>query len=574
MIRDTLRDKQNMEILDVFKNLRSQIVDRERKQIAVFPESVMPKTQRDLGVEVNADKGIETLNRILEMKLGSLEYFVQNINVENRGAPRGALSERAVILPYSQAYQQVTTTGDVVGAWNAIVRGYQTQGLSKQSQEIIKVKLQELKGNLEAMKYGLSSGVQAIFEHKIVDAPIALKILELLRALSVYTLISSQADSGMLEILNVESLRSAYKNIFESLSLEQIHILQQHSKAGSVIDTPIRSIPYFGVEASVERLKQIAEEIGFQPSQDLIQRLARLPQRDADLELNKIKNELGPGKAKFSEEESKIVSELDQLGQELVDVKSRIEEAELEKNHYENQAELLALPPVPVEPSEIVLPELPASPQYPERGEFKNDDDFLEAVSEYRESYKLHFEAMRGNLEARLLRENAVENLQRREVRRKQYLEQIEELEEHLRTLEELKEVVESRLDAMGDQLASERDVYSKNAIDAARAIVEAASGKQLKLHRKSRAKYFPRRVEPESDEEKHGSESGSDSDRDLDAAAPSGSGRFEKGKDLDTRGLSTMRAHYGTTTVPSVSKQAMHFDDTRNDNFCSRPIE
>jgi hypothetical protein len=55
---DSLRAKQNMEILDVFKNINSQVVGRQNKQIQAFPESLLPKTQRDVGAEVNTDKSV------------------------------------------------------------------------------------------------------------------------------------------------------------------------------------------------------------------------------------------------------------------------------------------------------------------------------------------------------------------------------------------------------------------------------------------------------------------------------------------------------------------------------------
>jgi hypothetical protein len=66
---DTLRDRANMEILDVFKNVNRQVFNREKQQIAVFPETILPNTQRDTGTEVNVDKSIEQINKIIETKV-------------------------------------------------------------------------------------------------------------------------------------------------------------------------------------------------------------------------------------------------------------------------------------------------------------------------------------------------------------------------------------------------------------------------------------------------------------------------------------------------------------------------
>ena len=60
---DTLRDRANMEILDVFKNVNRQVFGREKQQIAVFPETILPNTQRDTDTEVNVDKLLNNLTR-------------------------------------------------------------------------------------------------------------------------------------------------------------------------------------------------------------------------------------------------------------------------------------------------------------------------------------------------------------------------------------------------------------------------------------------------------------------------------------------------------------------------------
>ena len=156
---DSLRQRENMEILDVFKHLHSQINGLTRRQVQAFPETLKPKTQRDMGAEVTTDKAIEAMNKTLEQKLGALEFVVQNLE-------QGRIAGRDQSL--TQSFQSTVNTGDLVPLWNSIVRSYKEIGLSRDSQNIIKVKIQDLKSNLDAMVYGLKEAVEYIFGQPLV----------------------------------------------------------------------------------------------------------------------------------------------------------------------------------------------------------------------------------------------------------------------------------------------------------------------------------------------------------------------------------------------------------------------
>lgn len=260
---DSLRAKQNMEILDVWKDLNSQIVGRQNRQIQAYPDSLLPKTQRDLGAEVNTDKSIENINRVLEVKLGALEFLVSQF-AGGAGILATMLTKKDPSA--KQAEEQITNTGDIVPLWNSVVRLYQQQGLSRESQNIIKVKVQELTPNLEAMVYGMNQAVDYVFRERNMNAGLALIVLEFLRTLSVYTIINQQVDSGQLELLSVEQLQRAYKNLLEEQSTERQAILKKFSKRGNIIDTPIRNIPDFDVLGRHRRLGEIANELGINPS--------------------------------------------------------------------------------------------------------------------------------------------------------------------------------------------------------------------------------------------------------------------------------------------------------------------
>ena len=158
---DTLRAKQAMEIIDVFKNVRSQVANFDKRSVQASTESRKPKTQRDVGAEVNVDKAIELMNKTLESKLGALEFVVQNLE---QGSSVRELSKAENRQILTQSFQATNNTGDLIPLWNSIVRQYKQPGLSVESQEIIRQKVLELEPNLEAIIYGITETIEYIFQ--------------------------------------------------------------------------------------------------------------------------------------------------------------------------------------------------------------------------------------------------------------------------------------------------------------------------------------------------------------------------------------------------------------------------
>ena len=369
---NTLRTRQNMEILDVWKNLSSQVNALTKRQVAVFPDTLKPKTQRDMEVEVNVDKSVESLNSALEARLANLEFVLKNDaqlgamarTVAPRPRPeapveakepqppplpilepsvermtkderkitdrrnaevirqyeerlrqyeervqkmreealrsragraeaerkieeriRGEQKESIRLLPFQNSYQDVINTGSIVSLWNNIVRYYQKQGLSRQSQEMVKVKVQDLIPNLEAIVYGLGQAVDVLFATNKYTEQVGLKILELLRTQSVYQLIKRQIDTTSFEVVSVSALETAFKNIFAELSEERRELLDEltNRDTGSIATRPIRKIPQFSSTNFRERLRALGDEMGIDVSAidpDLEDRLKRMNQKD------------------------------------------------------------------------------------------------------------------------------------------------------------------------------------------------------------------------------------------------------------------------------------------------------
>lgn len=373
---NTLRTRQNMEILDVWKNLSSQVNALTKRQVAVFPDTLKPKTQRDMEVEVNVDKSVESLNNALETKLANLEFVLKNdaqlgamartvvrprpdvpedgdakeeempqppplpkfetselrMTKEERKITdrknaeiqrqyeervrqyneqirkmreealrskaersegerkieerlRGEQKENIKLLPFQNSYQDIINTGSIVSLWNTIVRYYQKQGLSKQSQEMVKTKVQDLIPNLEAIVYGLGQAVDVLFADNQYNEQVGLKILELLRTQSVYQLVKRQIDTSTFELVSVPALETAFKNIFAELSEERRELLDELSnrETGSIATRPIRKIPTFSSTNFEDRLRVLSDELGIDIRSlpvDLTDRLKQLNKQD------------------------------------------------------------------------------------------------------------------------------------------------------------------------------------------------------------------------------------------------------------------------------------------------------
>ena len=137
----SLRDRQILEVLDEDRNINRQVFDREKEQVRVSQESILPKKTRDLEAETSVDKLVENINRIVENKLTSLEYLLSKIvSTKDIGDAEGRRS-----------YNNVVSNGDIITNYNQLIRVYTVEGISRASQELIKVKLQDIKPNIDAI---------------------------------------------------------------------------------------------------------------------------------------------------------------------------------------------------------------------------------------------------------------------------------------------------------------------------------------------------------------------------------------------------------------------------------------
>ena len=319
---DTLRAKQNQEILDVYKNLNRQIVALQNKQVAVFPETLKPKTERDVGVEVNVDKSIENLNRAMELKLGALEFFVQNISIHHRA--KGLSAPVETTAPFINAQQSLTNTGDIIPLWNAVVRFYQTPLLSRDSQEAVKVKLQELEPNLEAMIYGLNSAIDYIFSFRDFTDKVGLALLDLLRTLAVYKGIKRQVDSAELQLITADILQADFKNVFQDLSAERLTLLKEVAPRGLISSTAIRNIPDFKTANYEDRIKAIEADLGVVLPREDVDALSKLSERQFTRAIEKYQEARSGQEEMITREEFQVLQQAQKREDDWVKAVERV----------------------------------------------------------------------------------------------------------------------------------------------------------------------------------------------------------------------------------------------------------
>ena len=174
----SLRDRQIREVLDEDMNINRRAFDITKDQVRVFDESVLPKKTRDIEAEISVDKLVEVINKTIERKLVSLESLLSGITSSNR------LDQRA--------YESVVDNGDIITAYNQLIRVFMTVGISRNSQEEIKVKFQEIKPNVDAIMYGLDELIRYLFQ----SGKSSKEIFNLVRSQAVYNVIDKQLYRG------------------------------------------------------------------------------------------------------------------------------------------------------------------------------------------------------------------------------------------------------------------------------------------------------------------------------------------------------------------------------------------
>lgn len=282
----SLRNKQIAEVLDVWRNINRQVFNREKKQVSGWLEGVVPKTQRDLDAEVGIDKLLEQINKAIDAKLVAFDLFL------TKGADDSA--------SLSKLQQEIVATGDVIILWNSIARIYTKTGISRQSQELIKVKLVNIQNGIDALVYGSNKVVDnfttavnlLIDQDETEKAKVLFKLLhEIINMYGVYALIQRQIKSGTLSVIEppdvsaeVEDYIATKSDVFQTL---MAHADFQNFR--NKIDKDIK--PRFNLRSRYlpSQLKQIQDEYGLRPARETHLAIAKLKAKDAVKMLDTLK---------------------------------------------------------------------------------------------------------------------------------------------------------------------------------------------------------------------------------------------------------------------------------------------
>ena len=230
----SLRDRQIREVLDEDKNIDRRVFDIAKDQVRLWDESVLPKKTRDMEAEMSVDKLIEVINKTIERKVVSLEALLSGMSSRDR------LEQRS--------YESVVDNGDIITAYNQLVRILMTTGISRTSQELIKVKFQEMKPNIDAMMYGLDELIRYLFQ----SGKSSKEIFQLVRSQAVYNVINKQLYRGSsYRPIEQGDLTVSIREIISKLSEVQRAKLEQISQQ----DVSERSLLNFPVEQQNEEVK-------------------------------------------------------------------------------------------------------------------------------------------------------------------------------------------------------------------------------------------------------------------------------------------------------------------------------
>lgn len=583
---NTLRAKQNMEILDVWSDLHKQVASRTRKQVAVFPDTLKPKTERDMAVEVNVDKAIEGINRTIEQKLGSLEFFLQNAK---------RFQDQRFSQSIIQAIEQSTNTGDVIPLYNSIARSAHTQGLSRESEQVIRVQLQALLPNLEAITYGLLEAVKGVVAFMNADArsldgestayPKSLTgaTLDFLRTYAVYQFIREEVDkdnTATPELLTVEALNVGFKNAFENLSASDIQMIKERiPNANWLLSSGMKNVPDFPVSNYDGRLNELEEEMGFRIPSSLRTSLLDLPLNQQKDALAKMENEIIPGiRNRFSEQDIRAIREAERLFQEAKDIQGEVDKLQNQDKLIVEEIDAIKrgveLSPEEAERLFQLQGEIPLEPKMTSFLDSPNIQAYRAEMAEYKRVMDIvkekQAEYERVKAQNEFIRDLLIPD--QSEAAR----------DEQIREREEMRVIIKKTLEGLREQL-KEQDRKAKSLLSSSSAEVSEILGEIVEPEAKKGKK---EKTKPPTKPRKKvfiDEASGRVIERaPLIEEVSSSAGDDEKysGSGVETRGLGTLRKNYGFRESDSESEQdsdseagdALDFDDRRNEHYYTRP--
>jgi len=314
-----LRKKQIREVLDYDRNISKQVFNREKTAIANFENNIVPRTERDTDAEITVDKGVEQVNSILTNKLNILDTLLtafSSFNELTLKSGRPSANSQATTKMFAEA----VSYGDFLAAYNNLMRTSAKVGLSDITKNLLKVKYQEMKSNLDAMVYGLTKVMDNIFSFEESKSNYISKvnkqIFPLLHSLSVYRNADDQLRTNSYHTIENIDMQTSFKQLLSEMSEERRELIMElqrkNPKEEFTIDKVLRNYPVFEGENVADRIKALENELGVNIPQNVIDDLKQVSGKDVDTviksnretkQLEKIKDSLNAQDANLDVEQ-------------------------------------------------------------------------------------------------------------------------------------------------------------------------------------------------------------------------------------------------------------------------------
>lgn len=305
MNTNDLRNRQVREILDEDIGIYKQVMDRQFKSVGAYKEEVSGKKERDLEAEVSIEKIIQQLQIKLQREVQQAEYLLSSS--EQRWDERK--NDKDIDNIYAD-------TGEILTLYNSAMRLYLKAGLSRDSQESIKIKLMQLLPILNATQQSLESIIDFMFSNGYADN----KLFWIFNTNSILETIKNQIEGSRFKIIDNSDVMATFKNLAGLQPIDRIRILRELMD----ITTPLKIRTFFNYPIDdydlMDKVEQLQAEMGVDFS-NFKKNINGVPLQKAQLIIDEAQK-LIPLRKAAAQRESELNSELSDKVRELDDIEN------------------------------------------------------------------------------------------------------------------------------------------------------------------------------------------------------------------------------------------------------------
>ena len=322
MNTNDLRNRQVREILDEDINIYKQVIDRQFKSVKAYDEVVSEKKERDLEAEVSIEKIIQQLQLKLQREVQQAEYLLS--------ASEQRWDERKNDKDIDNLYSH---TGEILTLYNSAMRLYSKAGLSKDSQESIKIKLLQLNQPLNASLQALEAVIDFMFSNGYADN----KLFWIFNTKSILETIKNQINGARFKIIDNSDIMATFKNLAGLQSQERITILKELMNT----TTPLKIRTFFNYPLDdydlMDKVQQLQAEMGVDLSKS---KLRDIPIAKAQLLVDEAQKNIPLYKVasqRISEIEAEIEEnkrEFNDLEQAIIDARDIFDESKMRYDDF------------------------------------------------------------------------------------------------------------------------------------------------------------------------------------------------------------------------------------------------